>query len=136
MQVVLTKATTSFEALTAAVQGAGKYELLPNQAPNIAPDPTITAQAAPEIVAINISSQSWLDTYSPLLLIVAYIQGASLLLQVGLHRAASVNGVETMRYFMAGFFWVFSFFKLLDVNAFADAYSGMTCWPGDGAAGA
>jgi hypothetical protein len=29
-----------------------------------------------------------------------------------------------MRYFMAGFFLVFSFFKLLDVAAFADAYAG------------
>ena len=31
--------------------------------------------------------------------------------------------METMRFFMAGFFLVFSFFKLLDINAFADAYS-------------
>jgi hypothetical protein len=31
--------------------------------------------------------------------------------------------METMRYFMAGFFLVFSFFKLLDIQAFATAYA-------------
>ena len=37
---------------------------------------------------------------------------------------AGVTMMETMRYFMAGFFLVFSFFKLLDIKAFATAYSG------------
>lgn len=62
---------------------------------------------------------SWFATYRPLLLIVAYILGASLLVQ-----GAQASAMETMRYFMAGFFLVFSFFKLLDVRAFADAYAG------------
>jgi hypothetical protein len=59
---------------------------------------------------------------------------------VGLHAAAmgepmglfmhfgmgltTVTSGETMRYFMAGFFLVFSFFKLLDIPAFATAYAG------------
>ena len=62
-------------------------------------------------------------TYSPLLLIVAYILGGSVLVQVGMGGLANVSAMETMRYFMAGFFLVFSFFKLLDINAFADAYA-------------
>ncbi|BDT67825.1 hypothetical protein os1_20030 [Comamonadaceae bacterium OS-1] len=62
---------------------------------------------------------SWFATYRPLLLILAYILGASLLLQ-----GAQVSAMGTMHYFMAGFFLVFSFFKLLDVRAFADAYAG------------
>jgi hypothetical protein len=37
---------------------------------------------------------------------------------------SAISGSETMRYFMAGFFIVFAFFKLLDIRAFADAYSG------------
>jgi len=57
-------------------------------------------------------------------LIAAYILIASVLLQVGLVGMAGLEAMETMRYFMAGFFLVFSFFKLLDLNAFADAYSG------------
>jgi hypothetical protein len=38
------------------------------------------------------------------------------------HGAVTVN--ETMRYFMAGFFLAFSFFKFLDLPAFANAYAG------------
>jgi hypothetical protein len=73
---------------------------------------------------------SWLATYSPLLLIVAYILGGSLLVQIGIGSIGgqlglgSITADETMRYFMAGFFLVFSFFKLLDINAFATAYAG------------
>jgi len=63
---------------------------------------------------------SWFETYRPLLLIVAFILGSSLLVQSPLE-SISVN--ETMRYFMAGFFLVFSFFKLLDLSAFASAYA-------------
>ena len=75
------------------------------------------APATPPPVAD--AAPSWFATYRPLLLIGAYILGASLLVQ-----GAQVNAMETMRYFMAGFFLVFSFFKLLDVPAFADAYAG------------
>lgn len=124
MQVVLTGATAGFETLKTAVEGAGKYLLMPNQVSNTAPSQSIHAQAAPEIIANETASPSWLTTYSPLLLIVAYILGASLLAQMGMGGAASISGTETMRYFMAGFFLVFSFFKLLDINAFADAYAG------------
>ena len=63
---------------------------------------------------------SWFETYRPLLLILAFIFGSSLLVQLPL-KGISVN--ETMRYFMAGFFLVFSFFKLLDLSAFASAYA-------------
>jgi hypothetical protein len=38
------------------------------------------------------------------------------------HGWVTVN--ETMRYFMAGFFLAFSFFKFLDLPAFANAYAG------------
>ena len=72
----------------------------------------------------QIAPASWLATYSPLLLIVGYILGASLLVQWGHGGASGISIEETMRYFMAGFFLVFSFFKLLDIHAFADAYAG------------
>ena len=38
--------------------------------------------------------------------------------------ADSLSVETTMRYFMAGFFLTFSFFKMLDLRAFADAYAG------------
>ena len=124
MQVVLTGAKAGFETLKTAVEGAGKYGLVPNQASNTTPAHLIRAQEAPEIIALIAPNTNWLTTYSPLLLIVAYILGGSLLVQIGMDGLAGVTMMETMRYFMAGFFLVFSFFKLLDINAFANAYSG------------
>ena len=124
MQVVLTGAKADFETLRAAVQGAGKYGLLPNQASNTAAAEVNSAQAATETIAIDAASLNWLATYSPLLLIVAFILGGSVLVQIGMGSLANVSVMETMRYFMAGFFLVFSFFKLLDINAFANAYAG------------
>jgi copper chaperone CopZ len=63
---------------------------------------------------------TWLSTYKPILLIGAYILGGTLLVE------AVNDGFAWERWmnnFMAAFFLVFSFFKLLDVNAFADSYS-------------
>ena len=124
MQVVLTNPSAGFETLKAAVSGAGKYLLVPNTA---AP-PIPQAEAATEIIAAqgieDADAARWLATYSPLLLIAGYILGASLLVQWGMGGASSISVEETMRYFMAGFFLVFAFFKLLDLRAFADAYAG------------
>ena len=65
--------------------------------------------------------RSWIATYFPLLLIFFFISVLSLLSQLN---TAVFNLVEVGRYFMAGFFLVFSFFKFLNIKAFADAYSG------------
>jgi hypothetical protein len=121
MQVTLTNPTGDFTALQGAVAQAGKYVLMPNQPPAQA----IPAQAAMNSIAIQQDDESisWLATYKPLLLIVAYILGASVLVQAGLGTAVDITAMQTMRYFMAGFFIVFSFFKLLDIPAFAMAYS-------------
>ncbi len=63
---------------------------------------------------------SWFATYKPILLIGAYITGITLLTQ-------AVNGSfdlgTWMQHFMAAFFLVFSFFKLLDLKGFAESYS-------------
>jgi copper chaperone CopZ len=61
-------------------------------------------------------SKTWLQTYKPLLLIFAFITGVSLI-------AANNNWHQAMNYFMAGFFLVFSFFKFLDLKAFANSYA-------------
>ena len=124
MQVVLTDATADFETLQAAVEGAGKYVLLSNKVETTGLSQSIHGQAAPEIIAIKNLPTSWLTTYSPLMLIVAYILGSSVLVQIGMSGLTSITAMDTMRYFMAGFFLVFSFFKLLDIHAFADAYAG------------
>jgi copper chaperone CopZ len=142
MQVTLTHATQSDanaagsrQAMQAALAAVGNYQFIEKT-----PDVTvIPSQHTTQIIA-NEVSHSWLSTYYPLLLIAGYILLGSVLVQVGLHAAAmgesmgvfmhlgmgmaTVTAGETMRYFMAGFFLVFSFFKLLDVRAFASAYAG------------
>lgn len=58
-------------------------------------------------------------SYYPLALLVGYILGVVLLVE---YAAGGFVWHRAMTHFMAGFFLAFSFFKLLDVRAFADAY--------------
>ena len=64
-------------------------------------------------------TKTWFETYKPILLIFAYITGITLLIQL---KNETFNPMEAMRYFMAGFFLVFSFFKLLNLKGFAESY--------------
>jgi copper chaperone CopZ len=126
--------------LQQAVSTAGKYII----EPKVPVVQVFTAQAAMNNIAKStvpdLPATSWLSTYYPLLLILTFILGASVLIQIGLHAGAmsepmglfmhfgmgmmTLAAGETMRYFMAGFFLVFAFFKLLDIRAFANAYAG------------
>jgi copper chaperone CopZ len=69
----------------------------------------------------NAPALTWFATYKPLLLVFAYILAASVFIQLS---TGTISASQTMRYFMAGFFLTFSFFKMLDIAAFADAYAG------------
>ena len=96
------------ESLQSTIQKAGHY--------------TITEadggmQHATSIAAENLS---WFQTYKPILLIFFYVTLVSII------AASSVNGFDWMtgmRIFMSGFFLAFSFFKMLDLNGFADNYA-------------
>lgn len=70
--------------------------------------------------AENEAPQSWLTTYQPLLIIVAYILGVSIAIEFS-HPSFDVD--RWMIHFMAGFFLVFSFFKMLNIRAFASSYA-------------
>jgi copper chaperone CopZ len=64
--------------------------------------------------------KSWAATYKPILLIFGYI------LTISLIAGSTVLGFDwmlAMRVFMAGFFLIFSFFKMLDLDGFADSYA-------------
>ncbi len=65
--------------------------------------------------------RTWLETYRPILLVFGYILITTLAIQW-------FNGTFEpeiwMRHFMAGFFLVFSFFKMMDLRGFADSYVG------------
>ena len=64
----------------------------------------------------TVDKQNWLATYKPLLLIAGFITGVSIVTSNGSLHA----GMNT---FMAGFFLVFSFFKLLDLKGFSNSYA-------------
>jgi copper chaperone CopZ len=64
--------------------------------------------------------KSWLQTYKPILLIFGYITGITLLTE---WMQGSFAWMRWMNHFMAGFFIVFSFFKLLNLKGFAESYS-------------
>ena len=65
-------------------------------------------------------TRSWIEIYKPIQLVFAYITGISILIE-------AVNGeflwMRWMAHFMAGFFLVFSFFKLLNLKGFAETYA-------------
>lgn len=58
-------------------------------------------------------------SYYPIFLIFGYIGLASTLVQVVRH---SFSWMQWMSDFMAGFFFVFSFFKMMNLRGFADGY--------------
>lgn len=61
-----------------------------------------------------------LAPYKPLLVVGAYITGLTLLAEA---TSGGFNGETWMQNFMAAFFLVFSFFKMLDLKGFAESYS-------------
>ena len=64
-------------------------------------------------------AKSWVETYKPILLIFGYITTVTLLIQMDNN---SFDFMQWMGHFMAGFFLVFSFFKLLKLKGFAESY--------------
>lgn len=67
----------------------------------------------------EMQATSWFETYKPVLLIFTYITGVTLLLQAGNN---NFGWMQWMRHFMAAFFLVFSFFKMLNLKGFAQSY--------------
>jgi copper chaperone CopZ len=63
--------------------------------------------------------KSFWTAYKPILLVFAYLLGASILNEI---HNGSFNLMRFMQIFMGGFFLVFSFFKLLDLKGFAYSY--------------
>lgn len=65
-------------------------------------------------------TKSWFETYKPILLIFFYISLITALIQLGNGR---FSGMQWMQHFMAGFFLIFSFFKMLNLSGFAESYA-------------
>ncbi len=101
-QAILDNSQTDLATLNAALATVGAYQL--------------SASAS----NTEDGAKSWLATYKPLLLILAYLLLVTLAIQLSLPQ---FDGMLWMRHFMAGFFLVFSFFKLLNLNEFANSYA-------------
>lgn len=65
------------------------------------------------------SSRSWIITYKPILIIFLYI----ILISSSVVYIYDLTIHEWMNFFMAQFFLVFSFFKVLDLKGFAEGYA-------------
>ena len=65
-------------------------------------------------------AKSWAETYKPILLIFGYVTAISLVVS---WQSSGINFMVFMRVFMAGFFLTFSFFKMLNLKAFAESYA-------------
>ena len=73
-----------------------------------------------ETLPLNQNKSTWINTYKPVLLLFFYITGLSLIVS---YNNVTFDFHKAMNTFMAGFFIAFSFFKLLNLNAFANSYS-------------
>lgn len=91
-------------------QSIGKYEIVPKVEPKVIEESKANTSDNQKIGIL---------TYKPLLIIVGYIIGVSLLVQ---YPFKDFSWSLWMRHFMAGFFIVFSFFKLLNIKGFAQSY--------------
>lgn len=97
------------EDLKAALEDYPKYQL------------TEAGQQHHAVSAVaDEETKSWISTYKPVLLIFAYVICITLLVEIG-HGEFVV--MRWMNHFMAGFFLVFSFFKLLNLKGFAESYA-------------
>ena len=79
------------------------------------------AEVTDSPVASEVGEQP--SSYYPLFLILLYLLGVTVAIEWSSSHPHSTSTLSApMRHFMAGFFLVFSFFKLLSLQKFADAY--------------
>lgn len=102
----------SLSTLRGALTAAGDYQISQSDAP--------AAQNGTPDAHHHEPQKSGLAVYKPLLLVVGYITGISLLVSLA---GGAFDGMLFMRSFMAGFFLTFSFFKMLDLEGFASSYA-------------
>jgi copper chaperone CopZ len=105
-EATLTNPKSDLASLNAILSQIGNYQLSLHETV-----PTTLVQE---------ETKSWFSTYKPLLLVFSYILIVTFAVEI------SYGGFVLDRWmpnFMAGFFIVFSFFKLLDLTGFASSYA-------------
>ncbi len=116
-QITLTNASLGVAELNAVLKPIGNYVIgAAISAPTISVDVDISDKSS------NKPSEKlpFFVTYKPLILVFAYILLVTLAVE---YTAGHFELHRFMPNFMAGFFLVFSFFKLLDLKGFANSYS-------------
>jgi len=73
-----------------------------------------------DTMAQPMEESSWFATYKPLFVLFSLILIVSF---IASYHAGELAPTLWMRYFMAGFFLCFSYFKLINIKGFADSYS-------------
>lgn len=104
---ITTRTPFSDDSMNEWLQPLGKYRVQPS-----APAPASPASASP-------LPEKSVTTYRPLLLLLAYLLLVIAAVSISY---GTLDLPLAMRLFMGGFFVTFSFFKLLDLRGFADAY--------------
>jgi len=99
----------SIEELNTALQQAGPYAITGE----------VTSHTQGMVIPPPITTEKP-TSYFPLILVLGYI---SLGVGVGQILRGGFNFMTAMTDFMAGFFLLFSFFKLLDLRCFVDSYA-------------
>lgn len=117
------KATVVLETETATIEATENIPFA-TMVNALAEKPKFTiTQTAVEVIEAPISiatSKAWYITYYPLLLIVGLILLVS---TIAAYQNGNVNYMQLMNSFMAGFFIVFAFFKLLNIKGFANSFA-------------
>ncbi len=115
LKVLTVDGDEAVQASIPARMTAAGYAILKELPPVVSLGMVPMPSVAPELPAAD------RKTYFPLILILFYLLAGTTGLEIA---SSQFDAMRAMRHFMAGFFLVFSFFKLLNLSAFADAYSG------------
>jgi cation transport ATPase len=85
----------------------------------------VNEKIAPSTLIEKEVPKTWFETYRPLLLIFSFITGVSIIkaFHSNIFETEHFSWMHFMNNFMAGFFIVFSFFKFLNLKAFAESYA-------------
>ncbi|HRP63709.1 MAG TPA: cation transporter [Phycisphaerales bacterium] len=107
-------APVDLDRVRRAVEAVGDYHLLPASSPD-----SHAGTHAEHATTESVDGSQPSESLYPLVLIVGYILGVVILIALATGNWAAE---PMMRHFMAGFFIVFSFFKMLDLPGFVTAY--------------
>lgn len=109
---IISKHPLNLNYINKTLEKAGNYAISEKQIEKaLMPFPKIGKEEMIPVKSIH--------TYKPLILIITFIAGVGLLNQ---YPFDSFSGMLWMRHFMAGFFIVFAFFKILNISGFVNAY--------------